>query len=106
MIDVDVGKDDNRYIHGFYLVMLKKPKSFCQSKDFEISIDGDNDENSSQSISELMYDSSSIPLNINLIEIENSLLIDSMIVLCNNFHNFDCSYTIDKNSNNWKSCGA
>ena len=28
VIDVDVGKDDNQYIHGFYLVMLKKPKSF------------------------------------------------------------------------------
>ena len=81
VIDVDLGKDDNQYIHGFYLVMLKKPKSFCQSKDFGISIDGDNDENSSQSVSESIYDSSSIPLNINLIEIENSLVIDSMIVL-------------------------
>ena len=80
VLDVDLGKD-NQYIHGFYLVMLKKPKSFCQSKDFEISIDGDNDENLSKRVSELMYDSSSISLNINLIEIENSLLIDSIIVL-------------------------
>ena len=81
VIDIDIASKSNMFKRGFILVLLKKPKTFCQSKDFDISIDGEEDMNRAKNKLQSPYEMNSIPINIELIELEGSWMTETIIVI-------------------------